>query len=242
MSDNKTSFEERRGFPSGEGDGGDGSSCSQVRERLPLYVGEDLEAGVMVLVRRHLAECGACRRAADRAAQARGAFATHLAEEALLQPNLWAGLRAELVREGRIQASPHEANRDANRSVATPEGPRPLAAESGVRRPRLLRYAGGLAAAAAIVMVATLVPSPWNRSGDGGVREVREGVPSAPEMVVGVTPAQPAATGGGIGLQRLEPGEEGIWDSAVPAEFRLRTTAPTDASDTNSLANYPDYR
>ncbi len=147
------------------------TSCPDVREKLPLFAGGDLETDVMELVRAHLAECAGCAREAGAASRARAVFRAALATEAeLFAPSLWEGIRSELIREGRI-----------------PGTLEPLARPPAApwRRSRVLRLAGGLAAAAALVAVAFSVDLE-RPAGD---------------------PTQPAPT---FTVQKLKPGESGL--------------------------------
>jgi len=52
--------------------------CEGIRERLPVYVDEALDAAEAELVREHLAGCAACRSEAERWARLNGLLTTHL--------------------------------------------------------------------------------------------------------------------------------------------------------------------
>src|SRR5688572_10939855 len=77
------------------------TTCEHVLERLPLYVGEDLDAETAAGVSAHLAGCAGCRAGAERASAARARLRAAFEEDVRGGgPNLWPGVRAGLVREG----------------------------------------------------------------------------------------------------------------------------------------------
>ena len=119
-------------------------TCAGLEERLPLFVGDDLESGARSAVEAHLAGCVACRERERAARAAREAFRAAVAAESEPSPPLWPGVRAGLVREGLV------------------EGPR------AVRGPRVLLRR--VAAVAAVVLLAGLG---W-RALDGDDPEVRD--------------------------------------------------------------------
>jgi hypothetical protein len=79
-------------------------SCGEVREKLPLYMGADLDAEVLEAVRGHLDLCSECARRAGWALGARRELvAAFRAREAdVARPGLWSGIRATLHTEGLI--------------------------------------------------------------------------------------------------------------------------------------------
>jgi len=83
---------------------GRNTTCDHILERLPLYVGEDLDAEGAALVSAHLAVCAGCRGASERASLAHARLRTAFEEEVRGGgPSLWRGVRAGLVREGLLQ-------------------------------------------------------------------------------------------------------------------------------------------
>jgi len=176
------------------------TSCSDVREKLPLFVGGDLDADVLNLVRTHLAICEECASEARRARRSREVFQTSLAREASeSRPDLWQGIRASLVAEGLIGSG----------TTSTEETPvlsmhERTEVSSTTMRPRLrlVRRAAAFAAAAAVLVAATvlaprLVPddemTPGVVDGSGGlhaqVEDVTESV--ATELRAGETLLRP---------------------------------------------------
>lgn len=128
-------------------------TCNEILATLPLFAGYDLEAPEMEAVARHLEGCESCRRACDRARNARAVLGSlrepKVGREA--GPDLWSGVRSQLVEEGLLQSGPRVA--------------RPFAGS---------RWWMGSAAAAALLVVGLLGTregGPWGRS-DGPVSEV----------------------------------------------------------------------
>jgi hypothetical protein len=125
----------------------DRMSCGEAREKLPLYVGGDLDRDVLDAVRAHLDACGECARRATQATRARRELvsAFHAAEADVANPELWPGIRATLRSEGLIRA---------------PDRPQVLPATarraSGPRRVRWALALAPLAAAAAVVAIVQL--------------------------------------------------------------------------------------
>ena len=117
--------------------------CAEYRERLPLYVGGDLDSTELDAIAQHLAGCETCAAEAARASGARNAFVDSLqgwrsefaTEEG--RAELWPSIRDRLVAEGLLES-------DTLRLVS------PV---SSRRRLRLLRPAGLVAAAAAIIFL-----------------------------------------------------------------------------------------
>jgi hypothetical protein len=112
--------------------------CTETREKLPLFVGGDLDPDVLATVRAHLEGCPECAARAGAAERGRRALVDALLErcDEGTQPELWAGIRATLASEGRIQGSEPFVGRPR----ALPAGPRrwtrrvlaPLAAAAAI--------------------------------------------------------------------------------------------------------------
>lgn len=124
----------------------DRMSCGEAREKLPLFVGGDLDRDVLEAVRSHVETCGTCAERAAQATRARrelvSAFRSREADVA--NPELWPGIRAALRTEGLI--------RDGDRPLTLPA----TARRSGVRRARWAWALAPLAAAAAVVAIVEL--------------------------------------------------------------------------------------
>ncbi len=89
-------------------------TCALVRAAVPLLVGDDLEPEALESARGHVEGCPACARALEAARQARAALAVLRVERPA--PDVWAGVRAALVSEGRIAAAASAVPRPARRA------------------------------------------------------------------------------------------------------------------------------
>jgi len=118
-------------------------SCNEALEKLPLYVGRDLDSDALEGVRAHLEFCGPCSLRAEEALRARRALvaAFRARETELARPELWPGIRAVLRSEGLIHGA------DA------PATARPV---KKIRRPRWTQALLPVAAAAALFALAQL--------------------------------------------------------------------------------------
>lgn len=158
------------------------STCSDVRDKLPLFAGRDLDPIAVQVVRAHLGHCEGCAREAQRVEASRQALRTSLmlgvSTTAASHASLWDGVRAVLVAEGRIRSGvgAHELGR-AGTGAPDPAAPTIL-------RPRfrLLRRTAGLAAAAA-VLFAALVVGPRLLSSEGPRADVVDGERTGPIAV-----------------------------------------------------------
>src|SRR5262245_8580636 len=88
-------------------------SCGEVREKLPLYVGGDLDPDVLEAVRGHVELCAECARSLGKAAGARRVLvsAFRAQEGDVEQPNLWPGIRSKLLVEGLVRPEGEAATR-----------------------------------------------------------------------------------------------------------------------------------
>lgn len=191
-------------------------SCNEAREKLPLYVGGDLDREVQETLRSHLERCADCHRQVQEAVAARRELVLAFRERVQGEkPDLWTGIRAQLVAEGRILEDA------GGRPV------RPLRApESLVRVPRPLRWSRALAPLAAAAMVLFVLQL------SGVFSELPGGKPARPaqtpreggNLVVAPT-APPAAPGGLIQVDAREP-------LSMPALFRpVRGSRPAQTVD-----------
>ena len=176
----------------------DQTSCGEVREKLPLYVGEDLDPEVLDAVRMHLDRCLSCARMAESAARARkaliSAFRGREADGA--RPGLWPGIRSALRAEGRI----HEA------SIPVPLAASKLSAVKGPRTHRSwrVRTLVPLTAAAALLALVQL-GGLFATDPSGRIRPADLDPELAPVVVVPVSAPRPSGT-----LRRVAPGESGL--------------------------------
>lgn len=82
----------------------DRMSCGEAREKLPLYVGGDLDGAMLEAVRGHVESCAECGARAAFAGNARHELVAALrAREAdVSAPGLWPGIRSALRAEGLV--------------------------------------------------------------------------------------------------------------------------------------------
>jgi predicted anti-sigma-YlaC factor YlaD len=183
------------------------SSCGLAREKLPLYVGGDLEPDTLAAVREHLERCPACAEAAREAARGR----TELVQSLLgcaqdsLRPGLWPSIRSVLQAEGRLRAP-------------RPDGGEP----SALRRPSRARVRWVLSCAAAAALAATLLYLAGEPSQPARVGPDPESIVQVPEPLP--IEALPVAAPLG-GLRRIAPSAETLY---LPAPYReVGRTVPT---------------
>ncbi len=81
-------------------------SCSDVRSALPLWAGGDLEPGENQAVKKHLDLCESCRGSAELADLSRRELVLQLEGSIGKTPDLWSGVRAQLVAEGEAPQAP----------------------------------------------------------------------------------------------------------------------------------------
>src|SRR5262245_52556644 len=188
------------------------TSCSEVREKLPLYVGGDLDQEALDAVGGHLELCSECARLMARATGARRVLvASFRAQEGEVeQPGLWSGIRAKLQAEGRFRAPGAE------------EGVTVLR----VRRARWLWALAPLAAAAALLL--------FLQAGD----ELGGTPPNSPKFaprndappIVDTMPVSAPARGT---LERIDPS-----DASLAAPYQPRRGYRTSGDGGVSLAGY----
>lgn len=221
--------------------------CSEVLERLPLFVGEDLEGDLSRAVLAHLAGCASCREEEARARDARQRFRAVLdgSLAGLARPGLWPEIRQGLVAEGRLveAPAPREARvAGAGASASAParrtalDGPVATAGDRP-RRPaaaggRLVRVLAPLAAAAAVAGLLFFGQGDPLGSGSsepaaGGAR-IAERQPDAASAPVVLASQEQG------GLRRVAPGELALYQGAEP----LRSAgAPLSTNTTGALSD-----
>jgi len=193
-------------------------NCNEAREKLPLYVGGDLDREILEALRAHLERCDGCHAQVQQAMQARRELVLAFRERTQgTKPELWSAIRARLVDEGRILED--ERGRPVGPSLARSEAGAPLRA----RHLRWTRVLAPLAAAALVLFVLQLsgafselpgerglAPAPAPR--DGGMQVVE--VPPARGALIRVQAdealEQPAAF-----RARSERGQNQAGDGAV---------------------------
>lgn len=133
------------------------TNCSESLERLPLYVGGELDVLDAALVAGHLNQCEPCSHEEQVLQRSRVAFREAVAapQGELGELNLWEGIRASMLSEGLLNESPL-----VQRELQPEPKPytlRPVA--SAAPKLSLVRQLVGVAAAAAIIGVASLAGS-----------------------------------------------------------------------------------
>lgn len=184
-------------------------SCGEARERLPLYVGGDLDPDVLESVRDHLGACGECARQAAGALRARREMVSALRsrEVAQVRPALWPGIRATLRAEGLVRES-----------SAIPASP-PVASRAA--RPARWGWVLVPAAAAAMLLVLMQFSAVFMRRSLPG-----SAAPRPQESNTEVVDA-PVANPPAGGLQRVDP-RDGLLlpQRYMPGLRRVEGTAP----------------
>jgi hypothetical protein len=191
-------------------------SCGEVREKLPLYVGGDLDPDALDAVRGHLELCGECARLTGRATAARRELvaAFRAQESGIDSPGLWPGIRAKLLIEGRIHSG---------------DGAEVRAASPRARPTRWIWALAPLAAAAALLlfMKAGGELGPDTLPKPPGPRTL-----PVPEVVVAPVSAPARGT-----LETIPPEE-----ASQAAPYRARRGSRGPADEGVSLAGYNNSR
>lgn len=216
-------------------------ACTEVLEKLQLFVGGDLDADARALVRDHLVGCPPCASAAAAAAAAREALSAGLFAEAggLERPDLWPALRAELYREGILERAPA---RPASRREPGVPSESSRAGSGG----RAWRYAAAALAAGILGVFALRSNQGPGTLPDGPGREpVRSDAgPVDGAALVRVTgPAAAPAEALDGRLRRVAPDEPALLDSAgrmLP--MRVLPLAPPPGSGGRSEGELAGYR
>ncbi len=221
------------------------TNCSDVLDKLPLFVGGDLESDAITFVRAHLAQCESCEREAALAARSRDAFRTAL-RASLAHSNqlaesdspfaqasraredqvggLWSGIRSTLVAEGLL----------TNGVGASTEPNVELAPTTARPRLVLLKRVGSIAAAAAVLAMG-LVFGPGLLDGDATRDEFSNGSPVA--NVVDDIVTSPVNTLA-VNERKLQPRfdtDEALSDQA--RLLRVQPMAPSGVAGENSVAS-----
>jgi hypothetical protein len=197
----------------------DRMSCGEVREKLPLYAGGDLDPDILEAVHGHLDLCGECARRAARAMGARRVLvsAFRAQEGDVAQPGLWPGIRARLQAEGLIQPAGGAESRPVLRRAS---------------RARWAWALAPLAAAAALLLFLQAGGELENGASPGG-GPIPPGprTDSAPGMVA--TPVSAPTRGS---LQRIDPAAEDPEVLLYQGQRRAGSRAPNAGGI--SLAGY----
>jgi anti-sigma factor RsiW len=203
----------------------DSLNCTEIRALLALYVGDDLDAAESARVARHLADCGLCRGEQTRWVESRSRLATLRQTTTFSGPSVWSDVRAELVREGRIEP---------------------------VRRIALRRFSWAPLAAAAAVVVAVGLFTLLRGAGEdgsplgGAVAQPTAAPGDAPVQLANQTPvaettnvAQPA----GSPLRKAGAGDRAlIYDAESIDELFLRARRASSNNPALDLAGDEQLR
>lgn len=235
--------------------------CEGARARLPLFVGGDLDPDQQGAVGAHLEECVACRAAGDGAQRMRQVYFELASREPSV--DLWSGVRAGLIRDGRISAG--------SRPAADPSSPGRTARTPGVRtdeapgdrvtaRARSASqgslelatgsgstwrvWAGGVGLAAAVLLVGGV----WGLGGFGPGAPFSGGEPARttgelaaqPTVLEDVTAGAAAASPAAGGLRTID-GSERLLNGAQPVILIPVRSGPIGGG-LESLASETRYR
>jgi len=194
-------------------------SCTEAREKLPLYVGGDLDREVLETLRSHLERCSECHQLVQEAMGARRELVLAFRERSQGQkPELWTGIRAALVAEGRIL---EDAGGRPVRPLALPRGHAARPA-----RARWSRALAPLAAAALVLFVVQLSGVFSELPGPKGVRPA-PAPRNGGSLVVAPAPVPP-----GGGLIQVDAHEA----VSLPAAFRAARGARPSATGNGDVA------
>ena len=206
-------------------------SCTEAREKLPLYVGGDLDREVLETLRSHLERCADCHRLVQESVAARRELVLSFRERVQgPKPDLWSGIRAQLVAEGRILE-------DAGGRPVRPLG----SPETLARAPRTLRWSRALAplAAAAVLLFVLQLSGVFPELSKGkNIHPAPTPRDGGSLVVVPTTP--PAVSGGLIQVDAREA-------LVQPAKYRdprgARSGAATSGDvSLTSLRSNPDWK
>ena len=206
--------------------------CSEIEERLPLFVGGDLDPEGLEAVREHLANCATCSERHGVVSEAREAFVATLRTSSLPptgseEGSLWDGIRAVLEEEGRLGRAPYA---DLQETATTPVLP--------FYRRATLRSLPLVAAAAVLILFG------WMKFGNsvpGGETVVDPFNDSSTLLADDSSFAPPAGTSTPVALpaagslRRLTPGETTLSEMAEEMPVALPARG---AATPNSLAGY----
>ena len=164
--------------------------CEAARERLPLFVGGDLDAGDERAVEEHLGACEACRRIEREANRMRQVYFETASREPAV--DLWPSVREALVGSGVLQGP-------APRAASPATTPEPLLADPALAVPRRRGLAVGSLALAAVALVAVgLWSAEGRRAPSPSVRGELDSAPVVRLEAPDKAPTQPADAGSGL--------------------------------------------
>ncbi len=182
------------------------TNCSQTLDRLPLYVGGELDALDAAQVEGHLLHCESCSHEEQKLQESRGLFQNAIqAPSAELQGlNLWSDVRASMLAEGLL-------GNDSGQSDESTWELRPVA--SAAPKLSLVRRMASFASAAALIGVASLAGSGLLGSGTESV--VDDGGFGLSGHVSAVA-ASMRLHQGESAMRRVLPGESSLSQGARP--------------------------
>lgn len=198
--------------------------CDAFGDKLPLYVGGDLDADVLAACDAHLADCAACRSALERARRARQTYfeVSHAAvardlEE--LQLDLWPAVRDELRRDGPLAPTEERGAPSQPLALGLPSETEAATPERAPAGSRFALLRGGLLTAAAALVAVFAWPSAPDGDTPGGSGE---GTPAVAVSDEGLLPDQtegsPAIENGLPGSNGIDPGILAQPDTGVGAQ------------------------
>ncbi|MAB80635.1 MAG: hypothetical protein CMJ89_14890 [Planctomycetes bacterium] len=208
-----------------------GAACREVRERIPLFIGGDLDLEVLATVREHLQRCPSCAEAVRTAERGREALVATLRQrEADYRcPALWEGVRSALQEEGLLgdrSVSPAIPSRwptlanpaDSSRPGKSGMDPVHLPSPGPQPRGRLLRR---VAAWGPVVAAACVLFLLWKGDGSG----------PSPDLETSAGPL--ADRSGSAGLLDRGSGPEDVAPRAIPvANVQLKKVLPNEENFT----------
>jgi hypothetical protein len=103
-----------------------GDTCTEVQARIPLFIGEDLDAPAMSRVEEHLATCAVCGGRASEARRARAALRRLAGDSREKSRDLWNGVRGLLRQEGLLAGAEHDVGCEAEVALQRPRPAQPL--------------------------------------------------------------------------------------------------------------------
>ena len=206
-------------------------SCTEAREKLPLYVGGDLDREVQETLRSHLERCSECHRLVQEAVAARRELVLAFRERVQGEPPaLWSGIRAKLVAEGRILE-------DAGGRPVRPHAGR----ETLTRRPRELRWSRALAPLAAAAVLLFVLQLSGVFSELSGKKPIRPAPTPRGGGNLVVVPTPPPAVAGGLIQVDAREALDPVVKYRDPRELRPSSATSGDVSLTSVRTN-PEWK
>lgn len=235
------------------------AACREIRERIPLFIGGDLDLDVLATVREHIQRCPSCAEAVRIAERGREALVATLRqrEADYRRPALWEGVRSALQEEGLVgdrSVSPALPSRwptlanpaDGVRPGNSEKDPVHIQSPGPSPRGRLLRRVAVWVPAVAAACVLFLV---WKEDGSGpssdaetpaGPLADRSGSDGLPDLRSGLEVVPPRANPvANVPLKKVLPNAENFTEDAEEIRFPIRRGVRSRPQQTPvSLAGY----